>query len=43
MISEEDLERIQNYADEHKIPGPSVEEHPEGYKGECYCQRCLDH
>lgn len=25
------------------VPGPDVDEHPEGYDGECYCRLCLSY
>lgn len=24
------------------VPGPEVEEHPEGHEGPCFCQECLE-
>lgn len=34
---------LQKIADVQGVPGPNVEEHPEGYDGPCYCQTCLSY
>lgn len=46
MSTEDDtmtLEEVRALAAERGVPGPDVEEHDEGYDGECFCRLCLSY